>query len=437
VGRSSAHASTIDVSRHLPSLDMVRRIAVVGAGIVGVAIAERLSVRTGCDVTVFEQGPRGRLQGSTAHAPGFVGVLGPDTTMTKLALDSAAVYGKLSYRGSGGFVSVGALELAASAPGAEALSRRAEAAAEAGIPASLIHPGDAARRAPRLVDPTRVEVALHLPSDGAAHAGTIVTALGRRAAAAGVRFQFRAKVTGIELRGERVVAVRTARETFRTDDVVIACGIWGRSVAALAGVDLPQFSVGHPYVRSVPRARAHPPSPLVRWSEHRVYARDHGNHDGLGTSDHHPRLFEDGPDRAELAWPGGSLDRVVAAALALLPPRHRWSPAKRLYGALSITPDGLPLLGALGEIGGLWAAQAIWVTHAAGAARALVAEMFDESTAIGQLAPDRFANEPPEVLHVRAASAYRRAPLQRLSGTPENLAELREIYPHPPGSISR
>jgi glycine/D-amino acid oxidase-like deaminating enzyme len=394
---------------------MARRIAVIGAGIVGTAVAERLSVRSGCTVTVLDQAREGHLSGSTGHAPGFVGVLAPDASLTELARESIAVYRSLLWRGFAGFAPVGGLDLAESAAGGEALATRAAMATEVGVPATLIRPADAAKRAPRLVDPARVEVALDLPWDGAARACVITAALGARAAAAGVRFRPDAKVVGIDLRGDRVVRVRTPTESFGADDVVVACGIWGPSVAALAGVELPQFPAGHPYVRSASHARTRPPSPLVRWLEQRAYTRDDGNRNGLGTSNHDPLLVQGPFDRAELAWPGGMFDRAVTSALALLPQKHRWSPAEQVHGLLSVTPDGLPLLGALGRVHGLWSAQAIWVTHAAGAARALVAQMFDELTTIGHLAPQRFADEPPDALRRRAVTAYRDGRLRPLT----------------------
>jgi glycine/D-amino acid oxidase-like deaminating enzyme len=386
---------------------MARRIVVVGAGIVGTAVAERLGARGGCQVTVLDQASRGRLPGSTGHAPGFVGVLGDDVALNELARESVAVYRKLEWRGQAGYECVGGLELAQSLAGLKTLVSRAQAATTAGIPATLLDPADAVRLAPRLVDRVGVEAALHLPLDGVARAQVITAGLGARAAAAGVCFVPDAKVTGIELRGGRVAAVRAGRDVFAADDVVIACGIWGPEVARLAGEELPLVPVAHPYVFSARRPRAYPPSPLVRWPQSRVYARDHGDRDGLGTSNHDPIVVGELAGQAERPWPGGSFDDAVTAAIQLLPAQHRWQPAQRLNGVLSITPDKRPLLGSFGQSGGLWLAEAIWVTHAAGAASALTAQMFGELAGIGPLDPGRFANQPLEQLRRRAVARYR------------------------------
>lgn len=47
--------------------------------------------------------------------------------------------------------------------------------------------------------------------------------------------------------------------------------------------------VAYPYTFTPSRpARTGTPYPFVRWSEHHVYARDHGERDGLGSYDHGP-----------------------------------------------------------------------------------------------------------------------------------------------------
>ena len=70
-------------------------------------------------------------------------------------------------------------------------------------------------------------------------------------------------------------------------------------------------------------------------------------------------------------------------------------------------PDGLRLRGRLDQVEGLWSAQAIWITHAVGVARAPAAQRFDEPADIGQLVPYCFANEPRGALRRRAVAADR------------------------------
>ncbi len=389
---------------------MTRQVVVLGAGIVGTAVADQLGRRAGCSVTVVDRRGPDRLPGSTGHAPGFVGILNAEPTLVALARESVEIYRNLEWRGQAGFDQVGAVELATSRAGAERLTVRAQAAVTAGIPATLIDPADAVALAPRMIDHQGIVAALQLPWDGAARAKVITAALAERAEAAGARFLFGRPATAIEIRGDRVVGVQVGDERLPADDVVVACGIWGPAIADLAGIELPLVPVVHAYVYSAAHPATRRPSPLIRWPEHNVYARDDGSRYGLGTSDHAPLIADELADRAELSWPGGEFDDAVAAALKLLPAEHRWSPSEHLGGVLAITPDKMPLLGSLGQVDGLWSAEAIWVTHAAGAAKALVAQMFGEPSTIAPLDPERFTGSSPEDLRQQAAARYRDQP---------------------------
>lgn len=60
-----------------------------------------------------------------------------------------------------------------------------------------------------------------------------------QAYAAGVDVRQGCAVTGIDVRGGRIVAVETATGRVATGTVICAAGAWSREIGALAGVDLP------------------------------------------------------------------------------------------------------------------------------------------------------------------------------------------------------
>lgn len=392
---------------------MARQVVIVGAGIVGSALAAELTAEEDVEVTVVERGPRGRLVGSTGHAPGFVGVFHEDPLLTALAASSTKIYANLERSGQPGFDQVGGLEVAGSAAGLEALQRRAAAAEKQDLPAQVVDAEGAVGHAPHLVDPAGCAGGVFYPRDGSSDSRIITTSLRGQATASNARFVYDTAVTGIDIQAERVHAVHTTKDRFPADDVVLACGIWGPTVAALAGESLPLVPVGHPYVYGPVHEAPAAATPFVRWPEQHVYARDHGDRLGLGSYDHTPRPVDDASlgASAEQPWPGQVFDAAVDRALDLLPTNKRFAPVERLNGVFAMTADNLPLVGHLGDAAaGFWAAEALWVTHAAGAAHGL-AELMTERTptidGLDALRPDRFADRPPEELTTSALRLYR------------------------------
>ena len=394
---------------------MTRQIVIVGAGIVGSAIAAGLSAIDGMNVTVIEQGPPERLPGSTGHAPGFVGILGDSPVLTELANASAAAYEGISVNGIGGFSRVGSIEIATSSHAEQVLERRYRMAQEAGLAARLIEPAEAIALAPDLIDPEPVRRGLHFPTDGTARASIITSALRSRGEDLGTRYVNSQLVTGITFSGNRPISVQTSESTFPADEIVIAAGIWSPLIAEMVGFRLPLTPVEHPYIYGPARPRNQPPraaTPFIRWPEHHVYARDHGARFGLGTYDHLPSPISpiDLGTNAERPWPGQLFNDAIARARQLLPAAKRFEPSLRLNGLFAMTPDNLPFLGPLPGMHGVWIAAAIWITHAASAANALVDLMTDREARIAgvdALHPDRFVGEDSSKFEQHALHLYR------------------------------
>lgn len=393
----------------------MRRIVIIGAGIVGTAIANQLSAINGIAVTVIERGTADQLPGSTGHAPGYVGLLGESPVLTDLARSSAATYDTLGLNGVDGFARVGAIEIAITERGERILERRAEMAIAAGLPAHLIDPGATIALAPELIEPGSVRRGLHFPDDGTARASIITANLRARSETSGARYVNSNQIVGIDSSGNQTKTVHTATATFEADDVVIAAGIWSPLIARMIGFDLPLTPVEHPYVYGPPRSRALPPlapMPFVRWPEDHVYARHHGARFGFGTYDHEPRPVA--PERlaegAERPWPASIFDDAIAQGMTLLPGSNRFLPALRLNGLFAMTPDNLPFLGAVPGHDGVWVAAAIWITHAAGSAEVLVDLMMDRPARISDCAalrPGRFAATDAAELERRTLKRYR------------------------------
>ncbi|WP_211241054.1 NAD(P)/FAD-dependent oxidoreductase [Pseudonocardia spinosispora] len=386
----------------------MRKVVVVGAGIVGTAVAAELASRPNIAVRVIDKGAPGSNPGSTGRAPGFVGQLNETEVLTDLARMSADRYDAIARASGAGFLRVGGVEVALGADGLRNLEHRAELARERGLTATLLGPREAAALNPRLIDPDRCVGGLFHPRDGVADGATLAGALRTQAVRAGAEFSFDTAFESWETVRGRMRLARTSRGAIAADDVVIACGVWGPEVVGLAGRSLPLTPVAHPYVYGTTH-RMTDPTPFVRWPERHVCARDHGRCLGFGTYDHVPAPVDVVGACAEQAWPGEPFEPAVDAAIDLLPSATRFTPARRVNGLFSMTADNLPLVGPAGHTEGLWLAEAVWVTHAAGAARALVELMHGEqpsATGMESLSPSRFDTVSAEELTRRSLTQY-------------------------------
>ena len=81
------------------SVGATPRVVIIGAGIVGTALADELVARGWTDVTVLEQGPLYAAGGSSSHAPGLVFQTNPSKTMTEFAKYTVAKYSGLTLDG--------------------------------------------------------------------------------------------------------------------------------------------------------------------------------------------------------------------------------------------------------------------------------------------------------------------------------------------------
>ena len=112
--------------------------------------------------------------------------------------------------------------------------------------------GGAAQLFP-LMSPDDLHGAMYLPGDGWIDPSGSTTELARRARALGVAVETGVRVTGIERSPDGAIAgVVTDRGRVRAEIVVNAAGMWGRQVAAMAGVSLPITPLVHQHLATKP-----------------------------------------------------------------------------------------------------------------------------------------------------------------------------------------
>ncbi len=374
------------------------RVVIIGAGIVGCSLADELTDRGWTNVTVLEQGPLFATGGSSSHAPGLVFATGGSKTLTEFASYTVGKFRELRHDGAPCFDTLGGLELATTPERWDDLKRKHGLATSWGVRSHLVAPEKCVEMWPT-VDGDRVLGGLHTPDDGLARAVPAGTEQARRAIARGAVFLAHHRVVDIEQRGGRVSSVVTDKGAVPADMVVSAAGLWGPKIGAMAGVDVPLLPMAHQYAKTsaLPELAAFgedPTSarrPILRHQDADLYFREHGDRIGIGSYAHRPLPVDlaDVPAFDDAAVMPSMLEFTAAdfesswkEAQALLPALGETELAEGFNGVMSFTTDGMPLMGESRALAGFWMAEAVWVTHSAGVARALAEWMTDGRSTI-------------------------------------------------------
>ena len=360
------------------------RVVVIGAGVVGAAVADELTSLGCTDVTVLDQGPLFATGGSSSHAPGLVFQANPARAMTELARYTVDKLCSLEPDGRPSFHQVGGLEVATTPGRLADLHRRQGWLQACGVPARVVSPQECVKLHP-LLDPERILGGLHTPTDGLADPVLAVTAQARAAQGRGARFVGDCEVLDVLVEHGRVRAVATTQGEFPADVVVCCAGIWGPRVAAMVGMDLPLTPLAHQYAWTtrVPELKGIDtgvPRPILRHQDHDLYYREHGDQIGIGYYGHRPIPVEPALIRRHgqtEVMP--SINEFTPADFApawtesqrLLPALREAELAHGMNGLFSFTTDGMPLIGESPDVRGFWVAEAVWVTHSAGVGRAV------------------------------------------------------------------
>ncbi|MEC3982082.1 GcvT family protein [Amycolatopsis sp. H20-H5] len=369
------------------------RVVVIGAGIVGCALADELTERGWTELTVLEQGELFRTGGSSSHAPGLVFQTTGCRTMTEFAKYTVSKYRSLTVDGKWCFNPVGGLEVATTPERWEDLKRRHGWATASGVQSYLREPEECADLHP-LLDAAKVLGGFHIPGDGLAKPLRAAEAQARRAIDRGAKFLSHQKVTSIERTGGRVTGVTTETEQFRADIVISCAGMWGPLLGELVDLTVPLVPMAHQYAKTTPLPwlagrndeLTEASLPILRHQDADLYFREHVDRLGIGAYGHRPMPV----DAAAIADPRGSegmpselaftpedFDPSWAAAVDLLPRLGESKVEEGVNGLFSFTSDGMPLLGEHPGLDGFWVAEAVWITHSAGVARAMAEWLVD------------------------------------------------------------
>ncbi|HKP08009.1 MAG TPA: FAD-dependent oxidoreductase [Microbacterium sp.] len=406
-----------------------RHIVIIGAGIVGVSIADELTARGISRVTVIDKGRAPAFGGSTSHAPGMVFQLHQNPTMSQFAQHTVDLLSDLADADGPVWTRTGSLELADSDEWESILRRRAQIGRDAGLDIQILTPTECVQHQP-ILDTDAFRVGIHDPGDGVVHVIRAAAERLRRAVARGAQLRDETEVTGFEIVDERIVGVRVGDEIIPADDVIVAAGIWGEVLSEMAGEHVPVMPFVAPGgftgpLASLADATADARGPIIRFADAALTMRERRDSLEFGYSQHAPTpvdprtllsfdeaeempsILEFHPEIVDAGWP--KVNRLV-------PDTRGTAYARGQHGVMATTPDNLPLLGPSSAVGGLWYAEQIWVTHSAGAALAVAEWVADgESTTfdVSEMHADRFSGISAEELYQRNLDSIDLFGLQR------------------------
>ncbi len=367
-----------------------KRTVIIGAGVVGAALADELSARGWTDITVVDQGDLPATGGSSSHAPGLVFQTNSSKPMAEMARYTVEKFTALRHQGQSCFLPVGGLEVATSPERLAELQRRHGWVTAWGIEAHLVDSAECVRLHP-LLDEERVLGGMHVPTDGLAKAVWAVAAQIGAASARGVRFLARHEVLDLRVEEGRITGVHTDQGEIPADVVVCCAGIWGPKVAAMAGMTLPLTAVAHQHAWTAPVPALEGQveeavRPILRHQDADLYYRDHYDGLGIGYYGHRPLpvaagdllSVDDAPVMPSvLEFTSEDFEPAWEETQRLLPATVDTKVEEGINGLFSFTPDGMPLLGESPDVAGFWVAEAVWVTHSAGVGRAMAEWLTD------------------------------------------------------------
>lgn len=309
---------------------------VVGAGIIGAAIAFRLAER-GLSVDVLEAA-EAPATGSTGRSAAGVRVQFTSEINVRLSWESIQEYRRFEdlYGDDAGYRDVGYLFLVPTERWADhleavAMQRRL------GVPVEVLDVPAARERVD--FDPLGIAGATFGPADGVVDPHAIAQTYLRLARDHGARLHVDSPVRSARVRRNGWSMV-TPGETFETGLVVNAAGAWAGEVARTAGLDLPVAPARRMIFVSSPLAWPHR-YPLTVDVASGFYLRSEGERLLFGRSNpDEPSGFSEGVD---WSW----LEPTLEAGLARFPWLERASLDRRAswWGYYEMTPDHDAILG--------------------------------------------------------------------------------------------
>ena len=343
------------------------RAVVIGGGITGASVAYHLAKAGWREVVLLEKDEL--TSGSTCHAAGLVTQFNPSPAMMRFRSYSIELYQEI-----GVFETVGSLRFASSKDQLMELQRGASRARGIGLEVELVSADEAARLMP-VISRDSLHGAVWVPGDGHLDPHTATHALAAAARKLGARVLTHRRVTGIKVSSRGAVErVDTDAGPIETEVVVVAGGIWGPQVAAMAGAFVVSTPVDHQHAAllAVPGHELPHDMPCFRDPENLVYGKAEAGGMVLGGYELNPvaRWIDGVPwDHAGTSLPPDQarFEPLLAGAARRFPFVQEAGVVKLVCHPDAMTPDAAPLVGPVPDVRGLYMAAGLSLNGFGGA----------------------------------------------------------------------
>lgn len=340
------------------------RVTVIGGGIVGASVLYHLARRGLTDAVLVERDVL--TAGSTWHAAAGFHAVNDDPRVSALQGSTVELYRQVEAE-SGvpvGLKVTGGITIAGTPQRWEGLRAARSIHDSLGIEASLLTPDEIHDLCP-LVDVTNVVGGLYDPHEGCADPHGITHAFVTAARGRGAASMLHTRVTGMRRTPSGDWLVETDQGEIECEHVVNAAGLWARRVSRMVGVDLPLVPMQHHYLLTEDidlLTSRDGMMPAVVDLEGFSYLQQEHHGLILGVYETNPRHWHvDGAPwdfGMELIPP--EVDRIapeLGVAFSRYPSLADVGIRRWVNGALTVTPDGNPLVGPLPGRAGQWVAN--------------------------------------------------------------------------------
>lgn len=404
----------------MSSLPTKAKAVVIGAGIVGNSIAYHLARLGWRDLVQIDKGPLPNPGGSTGHASNFIFPTDHSKENTAITLESIRQYKEM-----GVFTECGGIEVARTPERMQELARRVSSAKAWGIEDTEIISPERCKELVPFLDESVILGGFYTPSVGVVDSVRGGTIMRERAVEMGALQSFgNIEVLGIDVVDGQVQRVRTDHGDIEAEHVIIACGCWSPRIAAMAGASIPLTPAVHQMkdlgpVPHFANSKGDIEFPIIRDMDTNMYERQHGSGIEVGSYAHRPILYtpDDIPSNAaatlsptEFPFTQEDFDLQDEHALELMPEiigDEKIGQKYAINGILSLTPDGMAIVGETPEVKGLWSCAAVWVKEGPGTGKSLAELMVHGESEIDMHTSDiaRFHEHQKSTYHIKARTA--------------------------------